>query len=109
VARYLELSDEELDSVATCYNFIFRKPVGRHIIVLCDSVVCWAVGYEHLLEHLQRRLGIQMGQTTRDGRFTLLPGACQGACDKAPVMIVDEELYVELTPTKMDEVLDKYR
>ena len=84
VARYLEMTDDELDSVATCYNFIFRKPVGRHIIVLCDSVTCWIVGYEQILEHIQNRLGIRMGQTTDDGRFTLLPAACLGACDKAP-------------------------
>ena len=108
VARYLELSDEELESVATCYSFIFREPVGRHIIILCDSVVCWAVGYEQLRAHIQDRLGIGMGQTTRDGRFTLLPAACLGACDKAPVMIVDEQLHVELTPTKVDEILDRY-
>ncbi len=108
VARYLELSDEELDSVATCYNFIFRKPVGRHIIVLCDSVVCWVVGYQGILAHLQQRLGIQMGQTTKDRRFTLLPAACLGACDQAPVMIVDEQLYVELTPAKVDEILEHY-
>ncbi len=108
VARYLELSEEELDSVATCYNYIFRKPVGRHIIVLCDSVVCWALGYDGILAHLQQRLGIQMGQTTRDKRFTLLPAACLGACDQAPVMIVDEQLYVELTPAKVDEILEHY-
>jgi len=109
VARYLELSDEELESVATSYTFIFRKPVGRHLIILCDSVTCWIVGYEGIREHIQRRLGIQMGQTTADGCFTLLPAACLGACDKAPVMMVDEQLYVELSPTKVDDILDRYR
>lgn len=109
VARYLELSDEELDSVATCYNFIFRKPVGRHIVILCDSVTCWIVGYEGIREHVEHRLGIKLGQTTMDGRFTLLPAACLGACDRAPVMMVDEQLYVELTPTKVDDILDRYR
>lgn len=108
VARYLELSDEELESVATCYNFIFREPVGRHLIVLCDSVVCWAVGYEQIRTHIQDRLGIRPGQTTKDGRFTLLPAACLGACDRAPAMMVDEQLYVELTPTKVDEILGRY-
>ncbi len=108
VARYLELSEEELDSVATAYNFIFRKPVGRHLIIVCDSVVCWVLGYEGILTHLQQRLGIQMGQTTKDKRFTLLPAACLGACDQAPVMIVDERLYIELTPAKVDEILDHY-
>ncbi len=109
VARYLELSDEELDSIATCYNFIFRKPVGRHIIVLCDSVTCWLVGSESIREHIQQRLSIQMGQTTMDGRFTLLPAACLGACDRAPVMMIDEQLYVELSPARVDGILDTYR
>ena len=109
VARYLDMTPDELDSVATCYNFIFRKPVGRHIIVICDSVACWLVGYEPLLGHLQRRLGIQLGQTTGDGRFTLLPGACLGACDQAPAMMIDDQLYVELSSTKLDEILDRYR
>jgi len=108
VAQYLELSPDELDAVATAYNFVFRKPVGRHVIVLCDSVVCWTLGYEGIRAHLQERLGIQMGQTTRDKRFTLLPAACLGACDKAPVMMVDEQLYVELTPAKVNEILAHY-
>ncbi|OHB64050.1 MAG: NADH-quinone oxidoreductase subunit E [Planctomycetes bacterium RBG_13_60_9] len=105
VARYLEMTDDELESVATCYNFIFRKPVGRHVIVVCDSITCWIMGYESILDHLERRLGIKPGQTTGDGRFTLLPGACLGACDRAPVMTVDDQLHVELTPAKIDEIL----
>jgi len=107
VAQYLEMTDDELDSIATCYNLIFRKPVGRHIILLCDGVTCWILGYESLLAHLERRLGITLGQTTRDGQFTLLPSACLGACDRAPVMMVDEELYVDLNPAKLDEILDQ--
>jgi NADH-quinone oxidoreductase subunit E len=108
IAHYLDMTMDELDSLATCYNFIFRKPVGRHIIVVCDGVTCWMLGYEQILEHLQRRLGVALGQTTKDGRFTLLPGACLGACDKAPVMMVDDDLHVELTPTKIDDILDGY-
>ncbi len=107
VAQYLELSVEELDSIATCYNFIFRRPVGRHIIVLCDSVTCWILGYEDIRAHIKDRLGIGMGQTTADGQFTLLPGACLGACDQAPVMMVDEQLYVNLTAGKVDEILGR--
>jgi NADH-quinone oxidoreductase subunit E len=108
VARYLEMTDDELDSVGTCYNLIFRKPVGRHVILLCDSVSCWIMGYERILEHFKQRLGIEFGQTTGDRRFTLLPSACLGACDKAPVMMVDEDLHVELSPEKIDEILDRY-
>jgi NADH-quinone oxidoreductase subunit E len=108
IARYLEMTTDELDSIATCYNFIFRKPVGRHIILICDGVTCWMLGYEQILGHLKRRLGVALGQTTSDGRFTLLPGACLGACDKAPAMIVDGHLHVELTPAKVEEILAKY-
>jgi NADH-quinone oxidoreductase subunit E len=108
VARHLGMTDDELDSVATCYNLIFRRPVGRHVILVCDSVTCWIMGYEPLLSHIERRLGIKLGQTTGDGRFTLLPSACLGACDKAPVMMVDEDLHVELNAAKIDEVLGRY-
>jgi len=109
IARHLDMTNDELDSVATCYNLIFRKPVGRHRIFVCDSVSCWLMGYEQVIEHIKRRLGVEFGQTTPDRRFTLLPIACLGACDKAPAMIVDEDLHVELTPTKVDEILDQYR
>src|SRR4051794_22014205 len=78
VAQYMEMSPEELDSVATFYNLIFRKPVGRHIILVCDSISCWVMGYENILQHLTRRLEIDLGQTTTDGRFTLLPNCCLG-------------------------------
>jgi NADH-quinone oxidoreductase subunit E len=109
VARYLGMTDDELDSVATCYNLIFRKPVGRHVILVCDSVTCWIMGYEPLLRHMEHRLGIKLGQTTGDGRFTLLPIVCLGACDKAPVMMVDDQLYVDLSPTRIDDILDQHR
>ena len=109
IARYLDMTTHELDSVATCYNLIFRKPVGRHIILICDSVSCWIMGYEQVLSHIKRRLGVDLGQTTSDRRFTLLPVACLGACDKAPAMIIDNDLHVELSPTKVDEILDGYR
>ena len=72
VAELLEMSVDELDSVATFYNLIFRKPVGRHVIMVCDSVSCWIMGYDRVREHLISRLGIKLGETTPDGRFTLL-------------------------------------
>ena len=108
VACLVEMTEDELDSVATSYNHIFRKPVGRHVIFICDGVTCWIKGYENILEHLTSRLGITPGQTTADGRFTLLPSSCLGVCEKAPVMIIDDDLYVELDSTKVDEILGKY-
>jgi len=105
----LEMTADEIDNVATFYNLIFRQPVGDHVILLCDSVSCWLMGYDGLLSHLRQRLGVDFGQTTEDGAFTLLPMVCLGACDHAPVMMVDEDLHRDLTPEKVDQILDKYR
>ena len=105
VAEFLEMTPAELDSVATFYNLIFRKPVGQHIILVCDSVSCWIMGYEDLLQHLQDRLGISLGETSADGKFTLLPIVCLGACDQAPAMMIDDQLYGNLTLARIDEIL----
>jgi NADH-quinone oxidoreductase subunit E len=102
----LGVSVSDLESVATFYSLVFRKPVGRHIILLCDSVSCWIMGYESVRDHLRRRLGIDFGQTTPDGSFTLLTIPCLGACDMAPAMMVDEVLCGPLTPELIDNVLD---
>lgn len=108
VAELLELAPAELESVATFYNLIFRKPVGRHVILLCDSVSCWIMGYERLREHFAVRLGIAPGQTSADGHFTLLPNVCLGACDHAPVMMIDEAHYQDLDPSRVDDILATY-
>ncbi len=108
VAEVLEMSPTDLDSVATFYNLIFRRPVGRHVILICDSVSCWVMGYDNLLDHLQRRLGIGLGQTTSDGRFTLLPHVCLGACDQAPAMMIDDQLYGCLDAEKIDALLKNF-
>jgi NADH-quinone oxidoreductase subunit E len=109
VAALLEMTPAELDSVATFYDLILRKPVGRHVILICDNVTCWIMGYESLLDHLTSRLGIGLGETTEDGRFTLLPVGCLGACDGAPAMMVDDELCTDLTVGKLDEILARYK
>ena len=108
VAAVLEISADELDAVATFYSFIFRRPVGRHVILVCDSISCWVMGYNPLLDLLKTKLGIAFGETTRDERFTLLPISCLGACDRAPAMMVDEEFYGPVTIEIMDEILRKY-
>ena len=108
VAATLEMSPSELDTVATFYNLIFRRPVGRHVILVCDSVSCWIMGYDTLADHLKLRLGIGFGETTADGRFTLLPHVCLGACDRAPVMMIDEELFVDLDAEKIDGILASF-
>ncbi len=108
VAELLAITPAELDSVATFFSLIFRKPVGRHVILLCDSVSCWVMGYDSIREYLGQRLGISEGETSADGRFTLLPVACLGVCDRAPALMVDNNLYTDLTTEKLDEILEKY-
>ncbi len=108
LADFLEMSVDDLDSVATFYNLIFRKPVGRHVILVCDSVSCWATGCEQILDYLAETLGITLGQTTADRRFTLLPNACLGACDHAPALMIDADLHGDLRRQKIDEILARY-
>jgi NADH-quinone oxidoreductase subunit E len=108
LAPLLSLSLEELDGVATFYNLIFRRPVGKHVIMVCDSVSCWLTGYERVRDHLVARLGIRWGETTADGRFTLLPIVCLGACERAPAMMVDDNLHADLSLEGIDAVLEGY-
>ncbi|MDQ6479231.1 NADH-quinone oxidoreductase subunit NuoE [Dyadobacter sp. LHD-138] len=109
IAEYMQMSPEELDSVATFYNLVFRKPVGRNIILLCDSITCYVMGYEKLYEHLKAKLRISFGETTADGRFTLLPNACLGTCDHAPALMINNELYRNVTREDLDGILDGYK
>jgi NADH-quinone oxidoreductase subunit E len=109
IAGHLGMSPADLDSVATFYNLIFRRPVGRHVITVCDSVSCWIMGEERIREHLQERLEIGLGETTPDDRFTLLPTVCLGCCDHAPAMMVDRDLHSDLNSQKIDAALEKYK
>ena len=109
IGNLLGMSAAELDGIATFYNLLFRKPVGRHVIFVCDSVSCWIMGYERQRDHLRRKLGIELGQTTPDGRFTLLPIVCLGCCDRAPAMMIDGDLHTDLVPEKIDAILENYR
>jgi NADH-quinone oxidoreductase subunit E len=108
LAALLEMTPDEIDGVATFYNLIFRQPVGKHVILLCDSVTCWIMGYDRLRQHLTSRLGIQLGETSPDGRFTLLPIVCLGTCDHAPALMIDNDLHRDLDSTKLDEIVAKY-
>lgn len=105
VADLLEMSIEELDGVATFYNLIYRRPVGRKVILCCDSVSCWMLGSDQIREKICRRLGVGLGETTEDGEYTLLPIVCLGACDRAPVLMVGEKLYHDVDETQLNEIL----
>lgn len=109
LAEYLNMTLDELDSVATFYPMIFRKPVGKHVILVCDSVSCWIVGREKIQQRLSNQLEIKPGETSADGQFTLLPMPCLGACDHAPVMMIDEDLHQDVSVDQIEAVLAQYQ
>lgn len=108
IARILCVSVSDLEGVATFYNQIFRQPVGRHIIRYCDSIVCYLFNCEKIKEVLISLLGITTGNTTTDNRFTLLPTCCVGMCNKAPVFIIDDDIYHHVIPKKIATILERY-
>jgi len=93
IAKQLQMSATELDSIATFYNQIFRLPVGKKVIFLCNSVSCWIKGSDDLQQQISEQLGVAPGETTADDEYTFIPVPCLGACDKAPVMMVGEDLH----------------
>jgi NADH-quinone oxidoreductase subunit E len=108
LSALLGLSVANMDGVATFYNLIRRKPVGRHVALICDSVSCWIMGSERMRNHLCSSLDTQLGGTTADGRFTLLPIVCLGACDHAPAMMIDGKLHEDLEERQIEEILTHY-
>lgn len=104
IARHLDMSAAELDGVATFYNLIFRRPVGDNVILLCNSISCWIKGCDALQRKISEQLGIGLGETTADNRYTLLPVTCLGACDKAPVLMVGEELHEDVTAQSLQSL-----
>lgn len=108
VSQYTGIPASQLEGVATFYNLVFRQPVGRHVIFVCDSVSCWLCGYDSLVDSLRARLGIGFGQTTDDGRFTLLPSVCLGNCNCAPAMMIDDDHHGPVGAEELDRVLEGY-
>ncbi len=104
-AGLLGLSTLQVEELATFYEMIYRRPVGRHVVHVCDSISCWAAGGETLLESLSRLLGIAPGSTADDGTVTLLPCSCLGNCGEAPCMMIDEKQYGRMTPETGAEVV----
>jgi NADH-quinone oxidoreductase subunit E len=94
--------------VATFYNLIFRRPVGRHVIKICDSVACFLTGYDEVKNAFSKHLNVGLGQTTADGRFTLLPICCLGACDKGPVLMIDDDTHGDVAPAAIGQLLERY-
>jgi len=109
VAALLKMSLLEVEELATFYTFIYREPVGKYVIHVCDSVICWLDGYESIKNYLCQKLNIEVGATTSDGLFTLLPVCCIGYCDLSPAMLINRKVYGHLTPQKIDGILEQLR
>ncbi|OOR88519.1 NADH-quinone oxidoreductase subunit E [Moraxella caviae] len=108
IACMLGIPVADVEGVATFFNRIYRQKVGRHVILICDSIACYLNGYEALADSFKRELGIEFGQTTADGRFTLLPICCLGNCDKGASVLIDEDTYGPVTPHEVPELLEQY-
>jgi NADH-quinone oxidoreductase subunit E len=109
IGAILGIPASDVEGVATFYSQIFRQPVGRHVIRVCDSMTCYIGGHESVLDSIKKQLGIVPGQTTADGRFTLLPVCCLGNCDKAPAMMIDDETFSGVQPAGLAQLLETFQ
>jgi len=107
ISDLLAMPVAQLEGVATFYNLIYRQAVGEYVIHLCDSIACHLLATDDVLTAIKQHLQIDYGQTTTDGKFTLLSNACLGGCDKAPVMMIGVEHYEHLTPESAVEILQR--
>jgi NADH-quinone oxidoreductase subunit E len=106
VATYLEIPEAWTYEVATFYDMYDLEPVGKHKIRVCTNVSCMLRGCDKIVDHLKNRLGIEWGETTNDGLFTLKESECLAACANAPMLQVGVDYHVDLTPEKVDKILD---
>ena len=108
VAEYLNLQPIEVYEVATFYSMFETKPVGRHSISVCTNISCMLRGADDIVNHLEQRLGIKLGESSDDGKFYLkMEEECLAACCGAPMMMVNHQYYENLTPQKVDKIIEK--
>lgn len=107
VAEYLNMPPISVYEVATFYSMYNLEPVGRHVICVCTNISCMLCGSDDIVGHLQKKLGIKMGETTPDKRYTLKEVECLGACVGAPMLQIGRTYYEYLTPARVDEILTK--
>ena len=105
ISKYLDLPVADLESVATFFNLVYRQPVGKNVILFCNSVSCWIMGCDDMRTHINEKLGVDFGGTTEDGTFTFLPVPCLGDCDRAPVMMIGDDLHRNLTSEKINQII----
>lgn len=109
ISRSLDLPLGEVFGVASFYSFLSTEPRGRHTIRICGSVPCYLKNSEMIALAVGAELGIGLGETTEDGRFSFESTNCIGACDAAPAMLVDDDVHGDLTPRKISQILKSYR
>ena len=109
IAKYLDIPISDLEGVATFFNLVYRQPVGRNVILFCNSVSCWIMGCKSMRSHINDKLGVDFGETTEDKEFTFLPVPCLGDCDKAPVMMVGDDLHRNLSKEGIDKIISEYK
>jgi len=107
IGERLELSPAFVEGVITFYTMYHREPRGRYLLQVCTTLSCQLCGTSPLVEHLRSKLGIDFGETTDDGRFTLLDVQCLGACGEGPVIQINNDYYTDLTVEALDEILDR--
>jgi NADH-quinone oxidoreductase subunit E len=108
-AALLGMTPLEVEELATFYDFIYREPVGRFVLHVCDGVVCWMFHEGSLFDYLCQKLGVCAGEVTADGMFTVLPTACIGYCDQAPAMVVNGQFFGNLSPHRIDKILEQLK
>ncbi|MEW7981062.1 MAG: NADH-quinone oxidoreductase subunit NuoE [Candidatus Sedimenticola endophacoides] len=106
VAAYLDMPAIAVYEVATFYSMYELKPVGRHKVCVCTNVSCMVNGSDKIVDHMEQKLGIKLGETTKDGRYTLKEVECLGACGGAPMFLIGTKYYENLTPELVDSILD---
>ncbi len=106
VAEIFELTPNEVYEVASFYTMLHKKPVGKYVVQVCTNISCLLCRSEDIMTHLQKRLGIKPGETTPDSRFTLMEVECLASCGTAPVVQINADYHENLTPEKLDQILD---
>lgn len=109
VAQLLNLTPQAVRQVVTFYTMFLQKPVGRHLIQVCRNLSCSLLGGQRLQKQIQGKLGLEDGETTQDGRFTYLSVECLGSCGTAPVLMVNDRYYENVTPQQVDRLLEELK
>jgi len=107
IAKIFDLSPVEVYEVTSFYTMLYKKPVGKYVIQVCTNISCLLCNAEEILAHLTKKLGIKPGETTSDKRFTLLEVECLGSCGTSPVVQINEDYFEDLTPERLDRILDR--